>query len=288
MHIPDGYLSPATCGAFYAVMLPLWYRATKRVKKIVKSQYVPLIAVGAAFSFLVMMFNIPVPDGTTAHAVGAVMIAIVLGPWAAVIAVSIALGDPSAVLRRRRRARAGCEQLQHGLRDAVRGVRRLPAAHAEHVPHVVAPRHHGRRGRLRRDRRGCPLRGDRVRTAARAVPHGERNARSTRRSTCPRRSRRCCSRISRWPVSRSSSVASAWSPTSSERTSPSCASTIRTCRSRTRRCERKKPLNWKHALLFFGVMVALTPIGLLAPGGAFGEDCADGPRPREIPSERRA
>ena len=92
MHIPDGYLSPATCGAFYAVMLPLWYRATKRVKKIVKSQYVPLIAVGAAFSFLVMMFNIPVPDGTTAHAVGAVMIAIVLGPWAAVIAVSIALG----------------------------------------------------------------------------------------------------------------------------------------------------------------------------------------------------
>src|SRR5882672_1475186 len=50
-----------------------------------------LIAVGAAFSFLVMMFNIPVPDGTTAHAVGAVLIAVVLGPWAAVIAVSIAL-----------------------------------------------------------------------------------------------------------------------------------------------------------------------------------------------------
>ena len=36
--------------------------------------------------------------------------------------------------------------------------------------------------------------------------------------------------------------------------------------------QRKKPLNWKHALLFFGVLVALTPIGLLAPGGAFGED----------------
>ena len=37
------------------------------------------------------MFNVPIPDGTTAHAVGAVLIAIVLGPWAAVIAVSIAL-----------------------------------------------------------------------------------------------------------------------------------------------------------------------------------------------------
>ena len=35
---------------------------------------------------------------------------------------------------------------------------------------------------------------------------------------------------------------------------------------------RKKPLNWKHALVFFGILVVLTPIGLLAPGGAFGED----------------
>ena len=33
-----------------------------------KSRYVPLMAVGAAYSFLVMMFNVPIPDGTTAHA----------------------------------------------------------------------------------------------------------------------------------------------------------------------------------------------------------------------------
>src|SRR5947208_3562780 len=91
VHIPDGYLSPQTCAVFYAGMVPIWYRATKRVRAIVKSQNVPLIAVGAAFAFLVMMFNIPVPDGTTAHAVAAVAIAVVLGPWAAVIAVSIAL-----------------------------------------------------------------------------------------------------------------------------------------------------------------------------------------------------
>jgi cobalt/nickel transport system permease protein len=52
---------------------------------------VPLLAIGSAFAFLVMMFNVPIPDGTTAHAVGATLIAILLGPWAAVIAVSIAL-----------------------------------------------------------------------------------------------------------------------------------------------------------------------------------------------------
>lgn len=38
-----------------------------------------------------MMFSVPIPDGTTAHAVGAGIIAITLGPWAATIAVSVAL-----------------------------------------------------------------------------------------------------------------------------------------------------------------------------------------------------
>jgi cobalt ECF transporter T component CbiQ/cobalamin biosynthesis protein CbiM len=72
-------------------MVPMWVTAGRRVRKIVKSRYVPLVAVGAAFSFLVMMFNVPIPDGTTAHAIGATLAAVVLGPWAAVIAVSIAL-----------------------------------------------------------------------------------------------------------------------------------------------------------------------------------------------------
>ena len=91
MHIPDGYLSPQTCGVLTAAMVPAWYTASRRVGKVVRSRYVPLVAVAAAFSFLVMMFNIPIPDGTTAHAIGAVLIAVLLGRWAAVIAVSIAL-----------------------------------------------------------------------------------------------------------------------------------------------------------------------------------------------------
>jgi cobalt/nickel transport system permease protein len=91
MHIPDGYLSPETCGTFGIAMVPMWTTAGRRVRTVVKNRYVPLVAVGAAYSFLVMMFNVPIPDGTTAHAVGGVLIAVVLGPWAAVIAVSIAL-----------------------------------------------------------------------------------------------------------------------------------------------------------------------------------------------------
>lgn len=91
MHIPDGYLSPTTCAALTAVMVPVWATAGRRVRKVVKSRYVPLVAIGAAYCFLVMMLNVPVPDGTTAHAAGAVLVAVLLGPWAAVIAMSVAL-----------------------------------------------------------------------------------------------------------------------------------------------------------------------------------------------------
>jgi cobalt/nickel transport system permease protein len=91
VHIPDGYLSPSTCGTLGAAMVPFWATAGRRVRKVVKSRYVPYVALGASFSFIVMMFNIPVPDGTSAHAVAGTLTAILLGPWAALIAVSIAL-----------------------------------------------------------------------------------------------------------------------------------------------------------------------------------------------------
>jgi cobalt/nickel transport system permease protein len=57
----------------------------------VKTRNVPTLAVLAAVCFLIMMFNVPIPDGTTAHAVGGALIAILLGPWAAVVAVTVAL-----------------------------------------------------------------------------------------------------------------------------------------------------------------------------------------------------
>jgi cobalt/nickel transport system permease protein len=91
MHIPDGYLSPSTCAVGYAVAVPVWIVASRKVSKVVTSRNVPTLAVFSALSFLVMMFNVPIPDGTTAHAVGGTIIAVILGPWAAVIAVSVAL-----------------------------------------------------------------------------------------------------------------------------------------------------------------------------------------------------
>lgn len=91
MHIPDGYLGPYTYIAFWIIMIPIWYYAGKKLNTELKSRQVPLLALSAAFSFVIMMFNVPIPGGSTGHAVGGAIIAIVLGPWAGVIAISVTL-----------------------------------------------------------------------------------------------------------------------------------------------------------------------------------------------------
>ncbi len=91
MHIPDGYLSPSTCAIAYASAAPFWYVALQKVKRHLHSRFLPLISVFSAFSFVIMMFNLPLPGGTTGHATGVGLAAVVLGPWAGMLAISVAL-----------------------------------------------------------------------------------------------------------------------------------------------------------------------------------------------------
>jgi cobalt/nickel transport system permease protein len=91
MHIPDGYLSPATSLVMFALVLPFWAVGVRKIRQTMSARSVPLIALMAAFSFVIMMFNVPLPGGTTGHAVGAALAAILLGPETATIAITIAL-----------------------------------------------------------------------------------------------------------------------------------------------------------------------------------------------------
>ena len=91
MHIPENYLSPVSCGVMGAAMVPVWVHAVRKVNKELPKEKIPLLGAGAAFSFLAMMFNVPLPGGTTGHAVGGTLIALLFGPDAACLAVSVAL-----------------------------------------------------------------------------------------------------------------------------------------------------------------------------------------------------
>jgi cobalt/nickel transport system permease protein len=91
MHIPDGYLSPSTCATLYGGAAVGWYGALRRIKRTLTTRMVPLISVFAAFAFVLMMFNLPLPGGTTGHALGVTIAAVVLGPSGAILAISIAI-----------------------------------------------------------------------------------------------------------------------------------------------------------------------------------------------------
>ena len=91
MHIPDGYLSPSTCAVLYAGAGVGWYGALQRIRRTLTVRMVPLISVFAAFSFVLMMFNLPLPGGTTGHALGVTIAAIVIGPSGAIMSISIAI-----------------------------------------------------------------------------------------------------------------------------------------------------------------------------------------------------
>ena len=91
MHIPDGYLSPITSIIMFVLVFPFWARGVKKLREKLNAKTAPLVALFAAFSFVIMMFNVPLPGGTTGHAVGGALAAVILGPDIACIAISVAL-----------------------------------------------------------------------------------------------------------------------------------------------------------------------------------------------------
>ena len=93
MHIPDNYLSPASCALLAVAAAPAIGVSIAKVKVQLKEnkELAPMLGVAASLSFLLMMFNVPVPGGTTAHDVGGALLAILIGPYAASLALSVAL-----------------------------------------------------------------------------------------------------------------------------------------------------------------------------------------------------
>ncbi|MCE2138890.1 cobalamin biosynthesis protein CbiM, partial [Streptococcus thermophilus] len=65
-------------------MAPVWTVAVLKVKVQIKKHHetLPMLGIAASLAFLIMMFNLPIPGGTTAHAVGGTLLAVLIGPWA--------------------------------------------------------------------------------------------------------------------------------------------------------------------------------------------------------------
>ena len=91
LHIPDGFLStPVALLAWIPSLLAIGY-ALRRANLDLDERRVPLLGVTAAFVFAVQMLNFPIAGGTSGHLLGAALAATLLGPWMAVLVLSVVL-----------------------------------------------------------------------------------------------------------------------------------------------------------------------------------------------------
>jgi cobalt/nickel transport system permease protein len=82
LHAPDGFFSVPVALAMWAVAIVVLAISVSRAGKTLDERAVPLMGVTAAFIFAAQMINFPVVGGTSGHLLGAVLAAILLGPWA--------------------------------------------------------------------------------------------------------------------------------------------------------------------------------------------------------------
>jgi len=91
MHIPDGFLDARTAAVSAGMAAAGVAVALRSVRRSADARRVPLIGLAAAFVFAAQMLNFPVAGGTSGHLIGAVLVAVLLGPSAAVLAMTAVL-----------------------------------------------------------------------------------------------------------------------------------------------------------------------------------------------------
>jgi cobalt/nickel transport system permease protein len=91
MHIPDGFINPATAVTMFAVSIAFLAWSWKKVKSDYPQSFVAMLAVSSAFVFAAQIINFPIGFGTSGHLVGGTFLAILLGPYAAMLSMTIVL-----------------------------------------------------------------------------------------------------------------------------------------------------------------------------------------------------
>jgi cobalt/nickel transport system permease protein len=91
MHIPDGMLDVKTVAATGLVGAGGLGYALHRLRAALAGRTAPLMGVTAACVFAAQMLNFPVAAGTSGHLIGGVLSAVLLGPWAGLVVLTVVL-----------------------------------------------------------------------------------------------------------------------------------------------------------------------------------------------------
>jgi cobalt/nickel transport system permease protein len=91
MHVPDGFLDVPTSIATGVVSAATIAVALKKSRQELDEKTAPMAGLTAAFVFAVQMLNFPVGVGTSGHLMGGALAAVLVGPWTAVLVLSVVL-----------------------------------------------------------------------------------------------------------------------------------------------------------------------------------------------------
>lgn len=99
MHISDGFLNIPVSLAGWVLTIVVVGFALRRMSQTMDERQSPLMGVLAAFVFAAQMINFPVAGGTSGHLVGGMLVAALIGPWAAVIVMTCVVGVQALIFQ---------------------------------------------------------------------------------------------------------------------------------------------------------------------------------------------
>lgn len=91
MHIPDGFLDTKTIIATNFISGAALYVAFRRLEQSVSPGKIPLMGVLASFAFAAQLLAFPVAAGSSTHITGAVLLAVILGPFTSFVLIAMIL-----------------------------------------------------------------------------------------------------------------------------------------------------------------------------------------------------
>jgi cobalt/nickel transport system permease protein len=91
MHIPDGFLSIEISILMYAISISVLVWSWRKAKATYSKLPASLLAISSAFVFAAQMINFPIAFGTSGHLVGGTFLSVLLGPYAAVLGMTVVL-----------------------------------------------------------------------------------------------------------------------------------------------------------------------------------------------------
>jgi cobalamin biosynthesis protein CbiM len=91
VHIPDGFIDAPTSLAFGAATVAAVGLGLKGAKRTLSEKAAPMAGLTAVYIFAAQMINFPVASGTSGHLIGGALAAILVGPYAGLLAMTVVL-----------------------------------------------------------------------------------------------------------------------------------------------------------------------------------------------------